>query len=104
MRLLIAGVEQNVTCLYVTLSETVDELHATAESHGWSLGGIEIFAPELVSPHEYGEQTIMLPSDAELSRLIDSIASRVEQSKAALVVCWRRPKTDPAVAVVPTEN
>lgn len=86
MRLLIAGVEQNLTCLYVTLSETVDELHATAESHGWSLGGIEIFAPELVSPHEYGEQTIMLPSDAELSRLIDSIASRVEQSKAALVV------------------
>lgn len=86
MRFLIAGVAQQKTCLYVTLSETEEELQGTAESHGWTLADIELFAPDLVSPHEYGEQTIMLPSDAELSRLIDTIATRVETSKAELVV------------------
>src|SRR5579883_3064198 len=29
--------------LYVTLSETKDELQEVAESHGWSLDGIELY-------------------------------------------------------------
>src|SRR3569833_3902680 len=36
--------------LYVTLSETADELHAVADSHGWSLGGIDLF--ELASAQD----------------------------------------------------
>lgn len=86
MRFLIAGAQQEQGCLYVTLSETVDEMHATAASHGWSLDGIRLFAPDLLDAHEYGEQTIMLPSDAELSRLIDAIAGEVERSGATRVV------------------
>ena len=42
--------------LYVTLSETTDELHAVAASHGWTLDGVEIFERDLVvsdrSPEE----------------------------------------------------
>src|SRR4029077_4083977 len=34
--------------LYITLSETEEELRASAQSHGWSLDGIDIF--ELLPP------------------------------------------------------
>ena len=36
------GVRQGEKCLYVTLSESKDELIAGASSHGWSLDGIRI--------------------------------------------------------------
>src|SRR3984957_20857089 len=36
------GVKAGEKCLYITLSETKEELTAGAESHGWSLDGIEI--------------------------------------------------------------
>src|SRR4051794_2420917 len=43
-----AGVDAGERSLYITLSETEDELRAGAESHGWTLDGIDIF--ELVPP------------------------------------------------------
>ena len=36
------GVRAGERCLYVTLSETAEELNAGAASHGWSLDGIEL--------------------------------------------------------------
>jgi circadian clock protein KaiC len=36
------GVRAGERCLYVTLSETAEELEAGAQSHEWSLAGIEI--------------------------------------------------------------
>src|SRR4051794_29054448 len=48
LRFLIDGAERGERCLYVTLSETEDELRASASSHGWSLEGIEVY--ELVPP------------------------------------------------------
>lgn len=86
MRFLIAGAARGTPCLYITLSESVQELQDTAQSHDWDLTGVDIYEPDLIAPHEYEEQTIMLPSDAELSRLVNTIASRVEDSKAELIV------------------
>ena len=37
LRFLIDGAEKGETCLYISLSETVEELRATAWSHRWSL-------------------------------------------------------------------
>lgn len=42
LQFLLSGIVAGEKCLYVTLSETKDELRAGAESHGWSLEGIEI--------------------------------------------------------------
>ncbi|QBE62168.1 ATPase domain-containing protein [Pseudoduganella lutea] len=86
MRFLIAAAAEGQGSLYVTLSETEEELHATAASHGWSLDGIRLFAPDLLEAQEFHEQTIMLPSDAELSQLVDAIAGEVERSGATRVV------------------
>jgi circadian clock protein KaiC len=35
LQLLLAGVERGEACLYVTLSETREELEAVAATHGW---------------------------------------------------------------------
>ena len=45
---LAAGAAAREPSLYITLSETEDEFRAGAQSHGWSLDGIDIF--ELVPP------------------------------------------------------
>src|ERR1700704_6547454 len=42
LQYLIAGASRGEPVLYVTLSETEEELFAVARSHGWSLDGIEI--------------------------------------------------------------
>src|SRR5262249_44077751 len=43
MQFLLEGRQRGESCLYVTLSETTNELCAVAISHGWSLDGIELF-------------------------------------------------------------
>src|SRR6187549_2097113 len=42
LQLLWEGVAQKEPCLYVTLSETREELDAVAASHGWTLDGIHV--------------------------------------------------------------
>src|SRR3954468_17941386 len=57
------GTELGEKGLYITLSETKDELITVAQSHGWSLEGIEIFqlmTEDGLSPE--AEQSILHPS------------------------------------------
>lgn len=65
---LLAGAARGEPSLYITLSETEDELRAGAESHGWSLDGVEIF--ELIPPDslldENQQQSLLYSSDLEL--------------------------------------
>jgi circadian clock protein KaiC len=42
MQFLIQGARENQRSMYITLSETAEELRASAESHGWSLEGVNI--------------------------------------------------------------
>src|SRR6476661_6962376 len=42
LQFLLEGIKNDEKCLYVTLSETKAELDAVAESHGWTLEGINI--------------------------------------------------------------
>ena len=42
MQFLMEGVRRGEKVLYITLSETEEELRAVADSHGWSLDGIEL--------------------------------------------------------------
>src|SRR5690348_17401972 len=48
LQFLLEGRAKNEKCLYITLSESKEELIHVAYSHGWSLDGIDIF--ELVPP------------------------------------------------------
>lgn len=73
--------------LYVTLSETAQELRTVAASHGWKLERIEVF--ELVSSEGLGpeaEQSILHPSEIELGETVRGVMNVVERLKPARVV------------------
>ena len=83
-----AGVAKGERCLYITLSETEDELRASATSHGWSLDGINIF--ELVPPEslldEDQQQSLLYSSDLELGETTKRIFEAFEKVKPERVV------------------
>src|SRR5262249_29828551 len=68
LQFLLAGVHLDERCLYVTLSETRQELLDGAASHNWSLNGIEIV--EFIADQEEWERdgplTMIQPADVEL--------------------------------------
>lgn len=81
------GTARGERTLYVTLSETAEELLAAARTHGWSLDGIEVY--ELVD--EMGldpdsEQSILHPSEIELGETVREVIARVEELKPDRVV------------------
>jgi circadian clock protein KaiC len=85
---LLAGVAADEPSLYITLSETEDELRAGALSHGWSLDGVEIF--ELVPPDslldEEQQQSLLYSSDLELGETTRRIFEAFERIKPKRVV------------------
>lgn len=88
LRFLIEGAERGERCLYVTLSETEDELRGSAASHGWSLEGIEIY--ELVPLDslldEDQQQSLLYSSDLELGETTKRIFEVFERLKPERVV------------------
>jgi len=88
LRFLLEGVRRGETVLYVTLSETAEELQEVAVSHGWSLEGVHLL--ELGALSERLEQdagyTVYHPADVELGETTKRIRSEAERLKPARVV------------------
>ena len=88
MQFLMDGAAQGERSLYITLSETEDELRASAASHGWSLDGIDIF--ELVPPEslldEDQQQSLLYSSDLELGETTRRIFEAFEKGSPTRVV------------------
>jgi circadian clock protein KaiC len=82
------GASRGEKVLYITLSETEDELRATARSHDWSLDGVAIF--ELVPPEslldEQQQQSLLYSSDLELGETTRMIFESVEAQTPRRVV------------------
>jgi len=74
--------------LYVTLSESVHELNAIAQSHGWSLDGLNLFEvmppPESLMPED--QYTVFHPSDIELGTTLRNILEQVDKVRPTRVV------------------
>jgi circadian clock protein KaiC len=89
LQFLLAGQAQGEPGLYVTLSETAEELHAMAASHGFDLGGSRVVLLELasveaaLSPEH--EITLLHPWELELGETIKLITDEVERSGARRV-------------------
>jgi circadian clock protein KaiC len=81
LQFMLEGTRAGEKCLYITLSETAEELRAVARSHGWSLDGVTIF--ELTPPEANfaADQfyTLLHPSEVELSETIQLILNRIEE-------------------------
>lgn len=88
LQFLQAGARRGERVLYITLSETEEEIRAIAQSHNWDLKGVEILE---VIPDEAqllpGEQyTVFQPDEVELGETTKSILEQVQKTKPSRVV------------------
>ena len=87
VQFLLAGRAAGERCLYVTLSETAEELRGSAESHGWSLDGIEMFELSGDPGEERDEAyTLFHPAEVELQQTVGSVLTAVERFSPSRVV------------------
>jgi circadian clock protein KaiC len=88
LQFLLEGVRLGEPVLYVTLSETTEELSEVVASHGWSLQGINVH--ELIPSEDSlkpDDQYLMFhPSEVELAETTKEILSRVEAIRPSRVV------------------
>jgi circadian clock protein KaiC len=88
LQFLLEGVRNKEKCLYITLSETKEELLAGARSHGWSLDGIEIV--ELIADENdldgESQVTMFHPSEVELSETTKKVLDAVKRINPNRVV------------------
>jgi circadian clock protein KaiC len=88
LQFLMKGAAVGERSLYITMSETQDELRASAASHGWSLDGVEVF--ELVPPEslldEDQQQSLLYSSDLELGETTKRIFEIFERTRPDRVV------------------
>ena len=87
LQFLLAGARGGEPAVYVTLSETNDELRDVAESHGWSLDGVTIHELSSdVSLRADTQYTVFHPSEVELGDTINTVLQTLERVRPRRVV------------------
>jgi circadian clock protein KaiC len=84
---LLEGVRRGERVLYVTLSETEEEIRAVADSHGWTLDGVAIRELVPAGALEPAEQyTVFHPSEVELTETTKRILQDFDKIKPVRLV------------------
>jgi circadian clock protein KaiC len=88
LQFLLDGVSRKETVLHVTMSETEEELQASAASHGWTLDGVHVreLIPAMNDLAPENQSTMFHPSELELTERTDAILSDVERLKPERIV------------------
>lgn len=88
LRFLIEGRDRGERGLYVTLSETYEEVDGVAQTHDWSLDGIDFLdmssSPVLTNPES--QYTVFHPSEVELQDTVSAVLARVDEVQPRRVV------------------
>ena len=87
LQFLLAGAAKGLRGVYVTLSESRQELTEVALSHGWSLDNVEVIelsADEGAAADEM--YTVFHPAELELQETMSAVLAAIERSKPSLVV------------------
>jgi len=89
LQFLMEGAKAGEKCLYITLSETEQELRGSATSHGWTLDdNVEVF--ELLPPESLldseQQQSLLYSSDLELGETTKQIFDAIERARPSRVV------------------
>jgi circadian clock protein KaiC len=88
MQFLMAGARRGEPVLYITLSETANELRAVAQSHSWDLTGITVreLLPQEETLSGDDQYTMFHPSEVELASTTKLILQDVDRVKPTRVV------------------
>ena len=87
VQFLLEGVRRGESALYVTLSESKEELTEVAESHGWTLDGIavhELSSDMSLQPD--AQYTVFRPSEVELGSTMRSVMDVVQRVRPSRIV------------------
>jgi len=87
LQFLLDGLQRGESGMYITLSETADELDAVAHSHGWSIDGIHVF--ELADDGALDPeamQSVLHSAEVELGETTRGVMEQVAAVKPARVV------------------
>ena len=88
LQFLMEGVNQGEKSLYITFSETEDELHAVSRSHSWDISKINLI--DLSSLEKQlslkTQTTLFHPSEIELNRITENLLAQIEQISPARIV------------------
>src|SRR5947209_20029740 len=88
LQFLLEGFRRGETGLYVSLSETKNELRGVAESHGWDIGQMPIF--DLLSDDRNlardDHNTLFEPSEVELAEVTRALLTHVDRVQPQRVV------------------
>lgn len=88
LHFLLEGASKGERVLYITLSETAEELNSVARSHGWSLDHVNLF--ELSAMEETVKfdthQTVFPPSEIELNQTTQKFLDECEKVQPLRVV------------------
>ena len=88
LQFLLEGARAGESVLYVTLSETLEELGGVAQSHGWDLTGVQIRellpSQDTLQPDE--QYTVFHPSEVELGETTQRVLADLERLKPVRVV------------------
>ncbi|HEX8456951.1 MAG TPA: ATPase domain-containing protein, partial [Pyrinomonadaceae bacterium] len=88
LKFLLEGAARGEPVLYVTLSETKEEISDVAASHGWSLDGVTLY--ELIPPEESlkteTQYTIFHPSEVEFGETTSAVLDEVARIQPRRVV------------------
>jgi circadian clock protein KaiC len=88
LQFLLQGASEGEKCLYVSLSETVQELRAAAASHAWSLDGIEIVELIVDETELHGDTqlTMLFASEVELTETTRKLIAAVDRINPSRLV------------------
>ncbi len=87
LQFLLDGVARGESGMYITLSETTDELVAVGHSHGWDLGALSIV--ELAGDDDLdpdSQQSVFHPSEVELGETTRKVMDQVDALRPMRIV------------------
>ena len=87
LQFLLEGISRGETSLYITLSESADELRSVSESHKWNTDGLNIYE-QLIGEEALQEEdsTVFYPAEVELGETIRGMLLEVDRVKPQRVV------------------
>jgi circadian clock protein KaiC len=88
LQYLLEGARRGEASLYITFSESKEELLAVAESHGWDLKGIALLELSAIEQQlkQESQNTVFHPSEVEMNQTTDLLFAEVDRVKPVRVV------------------